>query len=139
MRKLFVIAAGILVFMFLMTPISFGADTPHIFFNWQGTKTADMKIEIKGLETNPIQCDFTKLANPDDPADQAYYRVEYEGALDLPDGTYSITGKMIRPVVQIIDGVTHITTVQSEESAPFPFVRERIVEDTVENVGFGVW
>lgn len=42
MRKFFVFLAGFLVFMFLMTPISFGADRIEITATWDASPSSDV-------------------------------------------------------------------------------------------------
>ncbi|RKX24062.1 MAG: hypothetical protein DRP47_11945 [Candidatus Zixiibacteriota bacterium] len=85
---------------------------PFVYFNWdnQGDETNPVKIVLLGLPDSPIEAEITKVANPDDPADDMFYRAEYD-LKDLPDGSYILIGKM-----KNIWG-------ESEESEPYPFVK----------------
>jgi hypothetical protein len=66
---------------------------PYIYFNWEGTKGETTKIVLYGLPDSPIETDFTKVPNPADPADEQYYKADYDCAM-LLDGSYTLTGKM---------------------------------------------
>lgn len=106
MKALFV---AFLVGLFFVLPVQ--AAAVHIYFNWQGEKQDSTRIVLLGLPDSPVECDFVKVPNPDNPDDHEYYRAEYDvGA--IPDGSYVLTGKM-----KDMWG-------ESEESAPFPFVKK---------------
>ena len=84
---------------------------PYIYFNWQDTKTAETRIILLGLPDSPVECKFDQVANPDDSADQHYYKADYDIG-QIPDGQYTITGKMREGIYE------------SGESSPFPFVKK---------------
>ncbi len=109
MKTLLIIMA-ILVSLIFTLPVQ---AAPFVYFNWdnQGDETNPVKIVLLGLPDSPIEAEITKLPNPDDPADDMFYRAEYD-LKDLPDGSYSLTGK-----------VRNIWGDESEESPPYPFVK----------------
>ncbi len=84
---------------------------PYIYFNWDAQgETNPVKIVLLGLPDSPIEAEIIKVPNPENPADDMFYRAEYD-LKDLPDGSYSLTGK-----IKNIWG-------ESEESEPYPFVK----------------
>ena len=107
MKTLLVIMA-ILVGLIFTLPVQ---AAPFVYFNWdnQGV-TESVKIVLLGLPDSPIEAEITKVTNPKDPADDMFYRAEYDFK-DLPDGSYTLIGKM----KNIWD--------ESEESEPYFFVK----------------
>ena len=83
----------------------------HIFFNQDNGVSDSLRIVLLGLPDSPIECTFHKVTNPDDPSDENYYEADFDVS-NIPDGSYTLTGKM-----KDMWG-------ESEESAPFPFVKK---------------
>ena len=85
---------------------------PYIYFNWDNQgETNPVKIVLLGLPDSPIEAEITKVPNPENPADDMFYRAEYD-LKDLPDGSYTLIGKM-----------KNIWGDESEESPSYPFVK----------------
>ncbi len=104
MKKLFL--AVLISLVFALSAYA----APFVYFNWDAQgETNPVKIILLGLPDSPIEAEITKVANPDDPADDMFYRAEYD-LKDLPDGSYTISGKM-----------KNIWGDESEESSPYPF------------------
>ncbi len=106
----------ILSLLFVILLLSFGRSAiaaPFVYFNWDNQgDNGPVRIVLYGLPESPVIAEVTKVPNPDDPADVQYYRAEYD-LKDLPDGSYTLTGKM-----KNIWGTESLT-----ESPPYPFVK----------------
>ena len=108
MKAFFIILAMLVGLVFTLPVYS----APYIYFNWDAQgETNKVQIILYGLPGSPIEAEVTKLANPNDPNDDTYYRAEYD-LKDLPDGSYVLTGK-----------VKDIWGQESSESSPYPFVK----------------
>jgi hypothetical protein len=116
-----VLLAIAIVGLFFVLPAH--AAAVHIYFNWQGEQQDTTRIVLLGLPDSPIECEFTKVQNPDNPDDQEYYQAAYDVGT-IPDGSYVLTGKM-----KDMWG-------ESEESAPFPFVKK--LPDGVSDMELGL-
>jgi len=121
--KILLVILALLVGLIFTLPVS--AAGVHIYFNQENAVTDNMRIVLFGLPDSPIECTFVKVVNPADPADENYYKIDYD-VMTIPDGAYTLTGKMVclENVVEGADGVTHIYSGESEESAPFPFGKQ---------------
>jgi len=86
---------------------------PFVYFNWtvpDNAQVSDYKIILLGLPDSPIEATFAQAVNPDDANDTTYFKANYD-LKDLPDGSYTLTGK-IKSI-----------WAESAESEPFPFVK----------------
>jgi len=90
------------------------------------------------LPDSPIEADFNKATNPDNPNDDQYYKADYD-LVGLADGDYTLTGKIIEPdsiVYTDNEGKTHIIQGESNESDPFLF--DKGVPGSVSNMELNV-
>ena len=109
MKILFVILALFVGLVFTLPVYS----APYIYLNWDSQgETNKVKIVLMGLPDSPVEAGIIKVPNPDNPADDQYYRAEYDLA-ELPDGNYTVTGKM-----------KNIWGQESDESPPFSFSKK---------------
>jgi len=82
---------------------------PYVYFNWtppENAQISDYKLVLLGLPGSPIEASF--VADGDDPT---YFKAEYD-LQGLPDGSYTLTGK-----------IKSLWGDESPESLPYPFVK----------------
>lgn len=106
----------ILLFIFILLCVLsvssvYAAKTVHIYFNWVGTVTDDIRIILLGLPDSPVETTFVKVINPKDSTDNQYYQAAYD-CMSLPDGDYVLSGK-----------ITNKWGNESEVSESFPFFK----------------
>jgi len=98
----------VLLTVLIFSTLASAADFVKVYCNSDPSTT---KLILIGLPDSPIEVPAIKTANPDDPADQNYFYADYDMG-QIPDGSYVLTAK-----AKNMWG-------ESEESAPYPFVKK---------------